>query len=502
MNVATAGSSLDRRSAAPLRTGASFLSELSASKRSIFVDGERVSDPTRHPAFRNAARTIARLLDYAAAPEHRETMTFTSPDTGGPVWRCYQIPGSHADLRAKRIAAEAWAEQTFGLMGRTPDHVSNFFCGFAAKPRVFAAGGAGYAANVVNFYKHIRDNHRYVAYAIVPPQIDRSRPAHKQSDPTLYAGVVKETDAGIVVSGGQQLATGAAFADYLHLSCIHPLQPGDENYAISVALPLDAEGVKLFSRRAFALQAASAEDYPLTSRFDETDCFVVLDDVFIPWERVFVYRNIDICFRQWWETPAHLYGNHQAQARYATKLRFLLGLAKRMNEATGNDRAPPVQVEMGELAAYAAIVENMLRVHETTATIDDDGILWPSKTALYAVMALQSQINPHMIDIVRELTGAAMITLPSSAKDFANPEAAPDIERFFRSSSMGARDRVALMRLAWDFIGSEFGNRHQQYEKFYGGASYLVKLNMFRSYDFDRAASLVDAALALPPLEA
>lgn len=488
--------------ATPLRSGESFLSDLKASKRTIFVEGEKVSDPASHPAFRNGARTIARLFDYAAAPENRDRMTFVSPDTGGPVWRCFQIPKTHADLRAKRLAAEGWAEQTFGLMGRTPDHVANFFAGYAAKPAFFARGGQQFADNVVNFYKHIRDEHKYVAYAIVPPQVDRSKPAHQQSDPTLYAGVVKETDAGIIVRGGQQLATGAVFADYLQLSCIHPLRPGDENYAISVALPLDAPGVKLFSRRAFALQATSVEDYPLTSRFDETDCFVVLDDVFIPWERVFIYRNTELCFAQWWQTPSHSYGNHQAQARYATKLRFLLGLAKRMNEATGNDAAPPVQAEMGELAAYASIVDHMLHAHETDAPIDEDGILWPSKTALYAVMALQAQINPHMIDIVRELTGAAMITLPSSAKDFDNPEARPDLERYFVSGKMSARDRVRLMRLAWDFIGSEFGNRHQQYEKFYGGASYLVKMNMFRAYDFPRAGRLVDAALALASNEA
>ena len=115
-------------------------------------------------------------------------------------------------------------------------------------------------------------------------------------------------------------------------------------------------------------------------------------------------------------------------------------------------------------------------------------------------MALQGQINPHMIDIVRELTGAAMITLPSSARDFDNPESAADIERYFVSGKMGARERVRLMRLAWDFIGTEFGNRHQQYEKFYGGASYLVKTNMYRAYDFKRATGLVDAALGLPPL--
>ena len=476
-----------------LRTGEDFLADLKRRPRSVFLDGERVSNPAEHLAFRAGARSLARLFDFAAAQENRETMTYPSPDGGAPVWRCYQIPRTHADLRAKRIAAEKWAELSFGLMGRTPDHVANFFAGFAAKPQLFGK----FADNVSSFYRHARDTHAYLSYAIVPPQIDRGKPAHRQSDPTLYAGVVKENDAGIFLTGGQQLATAAVYSDYVHVSCIHPLQPGDENYAFGVAIPADAPGLRLYARRPFALGATNTHDYPLSSRFDESDCFVVLDNCFVPWERVFIYRNIEVTREQWWKTPSHLYGNHQAQARYATKLRFLLGLAKRMNEATGNDAAPPVMVEMGELAAYASLVENMLYSHETVSTIDADGVLWPSRTALYSVMALQSKINPHMIDIVRELSGAGMITLPSSEKDFSNPQAKHDIDRFFQSATVDARSRIALMRLAWDFIGSEFGSRHQQYEKFYGGASFLVKMNVFRSYDFKRATAMVDRALGL-----
>src|SRR5262249_30126492 len=94
-------------SATPLRTGDSFLADLRRGGRTIFVDGERVSDPTGHAAFRNGARTLARLFDHAAAPENRDRMTFISPDTGGPVWRCFQIPRTHEELRAKRISAEA-----------------------------------------------------------------------------------------------------------------------------------------------------------------------------------------------------------------------------------------------------------------------------------------------------------------------------------------------------------------------------------------------------------
>ncbi len=71
----------------------------------------------------------------------------------------------------------------------------------------------------------------------------------------------------------------------------------------------------------------------------------------------------------------------------------------------------------------------------------------------------------------------------------------------FSSASLPAGERIELMRLAWDFIGSKFANRQHQYEKFYGGASSVVKMNMFRSYDFERADALVEAALNLPPPE-
>lgn len=488
-----------RSTTTALRTGAEFLRCLDDG-REIFLEGERVRKVVDHPAFAGAARSIARLFDIAAAPEMRERMTFVSPKTGAPVWRAWQIPRSHADLKAKRLFSETWAETTFGLMGRTPDHVAGFFTGFAAAPKVFAAGGQNFADNVVRFYEHLRDNHLYASYAIVPPQIDRSRPAHQQSDPTLYAGVVKERDDGIVISGAQQLATAGVFSDYLHLACIHPLQPGDENYANAVAVPVNVPGLKLYPRRTFATAAMNSFDYPLSSRFDETDCFCVFDNVFVPWEHVFIYRNIAISRDQWWKTPAHLYGNHQAQCRYATKLRFMIGLAKRMNEITGNDAHPAVNIEMGELAALVTIVDSMLQAHEVTATIDADGVLWPSQTTLYSVMSMQSEINGRMLEIIRELAGAAMITLPSSVRDFDNSEMAHDIARYMQSASADARTRVATLRMAWDFLGTEFGNRHAQYEKFYGGASFVLKQSINRFYDYKRATTMVDTALALPSI--
>jgi len=261
-------------------------------------------------------------------------------------------------------------------------------------------------------------------------------------------------------------------------------------------VPVNAPGVRLYPRRPFALQATNAFDYPLSSRFDESDSYVVFDNVFVPWERVFIYRNIQLSREQWFKTPSHALGNHQAQVRYVTKLRFMIGLAQRMNEMTGNVGNPAVQTLMGELAALVSVYETMLLAHETVGRIDDKGVLWPSVTTLYSAMALQSELNGRMLETIRELTGSAMITLPSSLKDFENPETAGDIERYMRWPRAGGRERVKLLKLLWDALGSEFGSRHLQYEMFYAGEPSAIQGREFRSFDWAAAEALVDHCLA------
>src|ERR1044072_3917226 len=146
-----------------MRTGADYLRSLKDGRR-VFVDGEPVKDVTTHPAFRGAARSIANLYDIAAGADLRERMTSASPKTAAPVQRASQIPKSHADLRARRLFSETWAEATFGLMGRAPDHVAGFFAGYASTPQFSAAAGQQFADNLVAFYEFMRDNHIYCTY--------------------------------------------------------------------------------------------------------------------------------------------------------------------------------------------------------------------------------------------------------------------------------------------------------------------------------------------------
>lgn len=487
----------DARFAGGLRTGAQYIDAIKNDGRRVFIDGEEVADVTSHLAFREAVRSIAGLYDIASDPGNRDLMTFPSPATGEPVNRIWQLPRSQADLHARRGAIARWSEATFGLMGRSPDHVAGFFAGWASAPEVFARNGAAARAeSLMKFFEFLRDRDIFITYTIVPPQIDRSKPMHRQDPADLYAGVVDERADGVVIRGAQMLGTATALSDYVCLSQVTPVKPGDEAHAINVAIACNAPGVKIYSRRSYAAAATSIFDYPLAARFDETDSLVVFDDVLVPWEQVFIYKDIEICRDQWWDTGAHAMGNHQAQIRLCTKLQFLMGLAKRIAEMNGVAAIPAVQTLIGDMASYAAMLEGLVDAQIATCTTNANGIVEPGRQALYAALVLQAEVYPKMLNLMRELCGGGVIQLPSSVADFGNPEIRADIERYNQSPGYGGEARVKLMKLAWDLIGSEFAGRHDQYEKFYAGPPFVVKTRMYQAYDFDKSQALVDAALA------
>ncbi len=140
-----------------VRTGAQYIASLKDG-RTVYVNGERVADVTEHPAFHGAVRSIAHLYDLAASPEHRDVMTFPSPSTGEPVNKSFLVPRTAEDLAARRRAHRLWADATFGLMGRSPDHVPGFITGFAMRPDLFARQGQRFADNVVRYHAWLRDS--------------------------------------------------------------------------------------------------------------------------------------------------------------------------------------------------------------------------------------------------------------------------------------------------------------------------------------------------------
>ena len=472
-----------------MRTGEDYLRSLDDGRK-VYIEGERVEDVAAHPAFRAVARTVAHMFDLAAEPD--SDLVFASPEAETEVNRVYMIPRSGEDLRRRREAITRWAEVSCGYLGRGPDHVAGFLAGFASAPGLFDEGERSFGENVTRFYRRAAAESLYLTYTIIPPQVDRSSTAHDWDGELLQVGVLDERDDGMVVRGSQMLGTATAISDVLFVSCIKPLTPADERYAVSFVVPVDADGLKVYCRRPYACHQPSVFDYPLSTRFDESDALVVFDDVLIPWEDVFVYRDVELTRRQWFDTPAHVLGNSQAQIRLVTKMKFLIGIARRIAEVNKIDRIPSVQEKLGDLASIAAIIEGMVLASEASPQMTGNAVVQPNPRFLYGAMGLQAELYPRALQLVRELAGGGVIQLPSSWRELVNEETREDMRRYVQSGpDVPAEERVKLFKLAWDAIGSEFAGRHLQYEMFYAGAPFVAKGYAYRNYGYDEPLEMV-----------
>ena len=339
-----------------------------------------------------------------------------------------------------------------------------------------------------------------VFYVIVNPQADRSKGAGQQKNEFLTAGVVDRDREGITIRGAKMLATGGIMANEVFVTCIQPLQPGEEKYAVSFAIPMNAKGLKILSRKSYEQNSPFVFDNPLASRFDENDAVLYFDDVKVPWDRVFIVDNVEMCQKQFFAAPTHVYQNYQAMIRLSVKLRFLVGIARRIADVNGITKFPPIREMLGMLAAEAVMVDSLVAATEAKG-VQRGPYFVPDTNTVYAAQALTQHLYPKIMTTLRELAGGGMIMLPSSVKDFGNPELAELIGKTQQSPIAEPADRVKFFKLAWDAVGSEFASRHTQYEMFYAGATFVTKGHSFRTYDWSAATDLVDRMLSSYRLE-
>lgn len=474
----------------PTKNAAEHLKSLK-DDRTVYLDGKAVDDVTTHIGFANAVHSAAMLYDYQAKPENEELMTFESPTNGRRVNRAWQMPRNYEDLVQRRRALTAWAEQHGGFMGRSPDHLASAVTGQLMGFDIFQAYDEKRAKAFMDYYVHARDNDLFLTYVIINPQVNRAKAASELTDDPMMK-IVDEDSEGVTVRGAKMLGTSAIMANEVFVAHLQPLKPDEEEYAISFGIPMNQKGLKVLSRKSYEQHAVSEFDNPMASRYDENDALMYFDDVKVPWDRIFVHRSPEMCRRQFHDTPGHIYQNYQAQIRLAVKLKFLAGLARQICETIGTSKMPPVQEQLGRLAAEAAGVESMLWGMEAKGSMHGDYFV-PDRHAVYAAQAMTQATYPQFVNTIRELAGGALIMLPSSVADYDDA----DLARIISSVQVSAdgRDpieRVKLMKLAWDAVGSEFASRHVQYEMFYAGAQFVTRGHSFRTYDWNKAQSLVD----------
>lgn len=483
-----------------VKTGAQHIASLKDG-RSVYINGSLVDDVTTHPAFRRTVQSTGDLYDFQSRPENLSLMTFQiAEDNDHRANRIWQLPTSFGELVERRKALVAWTEIHGGFLGRAPDHVASCISGMYMGIETFEAYDKDRARALADYYRYARDNELYLTYVIINPQADRSKAAHEQQDPFLSAGVVDQDAEGLTIRGAKMLATGGIMANEVFVTCIQPLREGEEPYAVSFAIPMNAKGLKVLSRRSYEQAATSVYDYPLASRFDENDAVLYFDDVKVPWDRVFVNQDTAMCMKQFHATPAHVYQNYQAQIRLMVKMRFLVGIAHRIAETNGIINFPPVKETLGTLAAQNTMVDALVHAMEVKGRMHGAYFI-PDAHTLYTAQVLTQQLYGQVITTLRELAGGGLIMLPSSVEDFANPELRILIGKTQQSPVSSSEGRVKFFKLAWDAVGSEFASRHNQYEMFYAGATFVTKGHSFRTFDWDGCTQLVDRMLDSYSLE-
>jgi 4-hydroxyphenylacetate 3-monooxygenase len=473
-------------------TGAEYLESL-RDGREIYIYGERVDDVTTHPAFRNAARSIAKLYDSLHDPATKATLTCpTDTGNGGYTHKFFRVAKSREDLIGQREAIAAWARMSYGWMGRTPDYKASLMNTLGAN----AAFYDRFAANATNWHRRAQDHVLFMNHAIVNPPVDRAKAADQVKD--VFITIQKETDAGIYVSGAKVVATSSALTHYNFLGQNAAMPINDSDLAVMFIAPMNAPGVKLFCRASYELMASvmgTPFDYPLSSRFDENDAIFVFDNVLIPWEDVLLHRDIEK-IKVFYPASGFLNGyQFQGCTRLAVKLDFMVGIIAKALHATGTEEFRGNQMMLGEVIAWRnlfwAISDAMAM--NPVSWVGDTVLPNAQSGASYRVFA--GDAYGRIKEIVEKIVASALIYLPSSAKDFENPEIDRYLAKYVRGShGMGYRERIKIMKLLWDAVGTEFGGRHELYEMNYAGNHEDIRIQAMWNA---RSSGALDAMIGL-----
>jgi 4-hydroxyphenylacetate 3-monooxygenase len=452
-------------------TGSEYLDSLDDG-REVWIYGERVKNIAEHPAFRNCARMLARLYD-ALHEDHASGrgVLSTATEWGGFTHRFFKAPTNAGEQLAARDAIAGFAQVTYGWLGRSPDYKASFLATLGANAEFYAP----FQENARRWYRYAQERVAFVNHAIIHPPVDRHlAPGAAGSASDVCVHVTRETDGGIYVSGAKVVATGSALTHFTFVAH-HGLTPVQEKpYACVFMVPTNAPGFKLICRVSNEQRAAalgSPFDYPLSSRFDENDAIVVLDEVFVPWENVFVYADLEKANNFFPRTGFHPRAMLHGCTRLAVKLDFITGLLIKATEATGARAFRGVEANIGEVIAWRNMLWSLSDAMAMKAMPWTEGAVLPNLDAALAYQVLAPEAYVQVKNLIEKTVASGLIYLNSHADDFKTPELRRYLDRYLRGSGgMEAVDRVKLMKLLWDAIGSEFGGRHELYEINYSGS--------------------------------
>jgi aromatic ring hydroxylase len=471
-----------------IRTGAEYIASL-RDGREVWLGGQRVADVPAHPAFRGCVDSVARLYDMQHEPAYADILTFDAE--GGRHALSYHETRSAADLVRLRRMIEFVARYSGGTLARAPEYVPLVLLGLCAIQDQLGRDNPYYATNLARYVAWCRATNVALSHSFTDPVVDRNRP--ESADAILR--VVNRRADGVVVRGVRAVATFAPQAnEILCIPAPSPLLTHEQ--VVYFALPVNTPGLRMICRDPLG-QDQTLFDHPLSSRFDEIDALVEFRDVLVPQERIFFMGEV---------ADVHLHhagflawAHFHVLVRLAIKAEVFVGLLALAARYAGTARLPHVNTALARAITYATLLRATVRAAESEPAIGPTGFAAPDPATMTAGRLYGIEQYEDVVTAVRQVTGYGLLTAPGE-EDLAIPALGTTLEHSFTPPTGDAAERIRLLRLAWDLVGSSFGGRQAMFELFNAGSTARLQGLLPLLYNTDPAVQLVqDLAHGLPP---
>ena len=481
---------------AHLMRGADYRESLRRLRPVVYVDGRRIESVADEPALQPGINALAVTYDFAHDPALAPLMLARQGTRALPVNRMLHVDESAGDLLNKLEAVRILCQET----GCAQRYLAHDALGALAQvcARIDDANGSSERrARFAAYLEHVQAADLALGIAMTDAKGDRSKRPHQQANPDTYVHIVERNARGIVVSGTKAIVTGAPYMHELLIMPGRAMGPADAEFAVCCAVPIDAAGLTIVSRPAGRPGDKVEHGAPLFSRrYGQATAVVLLDRVFVPWERVFVAGE--------WALSGHLthdYATHHRHSCIAARAGFgdlLIGAGALMCEANGLDiasnaslREPMVELIKITEGFYACGVA--ASVYGTKDELS--GSFMPEPVfANIGKLLLATQIY-DMHRLAHEVSGGLIVALPGPDEDH-NPVTAATLAEVLRANPAVPYDkRIEVARFVEDLTASSQGGWYSVISLHGGGSPGAMKQEIWRRYPLGNKVELVERLL-------
>lgn len=463
--------------------------------REVYFGGERVEDVTTHPLLGVAMAHAAIDYQLAEDAEHRELATYVDPETGERYSRYFKLPQSTDDLLNRRELIAAGTRAGKGVVPLIKEIGTDaLFALHIVADHLDKHTGAAYLPKVRHYYTACREQDLSFAVAQTDVKGDRSKRPSEQPHPDYYVRVVERRPEGIVVRGAKAHTTATPFANELIVLPTRAVTAADADYAVSFAIPVNTPGLKLITEiSSHALN--NHFDYPVSSDHKMVDTVTIFDDVFVPWERVFLCGE--------WRYAGALANTFVEFHRFTAasyKLpmcELFIGAAALIAEYNGIVQATHVGDKLMELIAWTETTRGLLLAAALEHKVVPPGLAVPSIT-LTNIAKHHFARNYHlMVQYLQDIAGGLLATAPLSS-EWENEATRPYLERYLGGAAgVSGEKRMRAMNLIRDIAASQFGGYQEILSIHAEGSLAAQRITILRDYDLERCLALAKKAAHL-----